>query len=245
VSVDLTDPAVHQALLRAGVYDILAMGFAYPQAESLGRLLEESVLISAETATSAPAIAGPVEALASAVSAADVGALAGEHSRLFSGEVVCSPYETEYETDPFAKSRQLADISGFYHAFGMEVSHERRVMADFIGIETEFMSILCRKEAHAAMNGWDDKAALSSDAQRTFFESHLGRWFQVFCTELKVRTSADVYLKLADLLRGFLGMEMAFLGASPRVLSRRMVSASDSQRPDCDPRVVTPIPESD
>jgi hypothetical protein len=95
------------------------------------------------------------------------------------------------------------------------------------------------------MNGWDDKATISADAQRAFVEGHLGRWFQVFSTELRSNARIDVYLRLAELLQGFVAMEMAFLGAMPRTLSRRMISASDSQRPDCDPRVVTPIPESD
>lgn len=245
MSVDLTSPEVHQTLLRAGVYEMLAMGFAYPEESGLTRLTEVSALVSAEVGTVAPMLAAMAAAVAEAAQRTDVTALAAEHSRLFSGEVVCSPYETEYETDPFAKSRQLADISGFYQAFGMDISHERRVMADFIGIETEFMAVLCRKEAHAVMNGWSDRQEISLDAQRAFVESHLGRWFQVFCTELRVNARSDLYLGLADLLGAFVGMEIAALGAMPRPLQRRMVSASDSQRPNCDPRVVKPIPEDD
>ena len=243
MTIDLTNPAVHQTLLRAGVYDTLAMGFAYPEQQGLSRLAEVSALVSAEVEAGAPGLVASIDMVAAAAQDVDITSLASEHSRLFSGEVVCSPYETEYETDPFAKSRQLADISGFYQAFGMDISHERRVMADFVGIETEFMAILCRKEAHAVMNEWGDRQEISLDAQRAFVESHLGRWYQVFCTQLRVNARSDLYLGLADLLRAFLGMEVAALGATPRPLQRRMLSASDSQRPNCDPRVVQPIPE--
>lgn len=245
MSVALTDPAVHQTLLRAGVYETLAMGFAYPEQQGIARLAEVSALVSAEVSAVAPGLATSIAIVAAAAQEVDITSLASEHSRLFSGEVVCSPYETEYETDPFAKSRQLADISGFYQAFGMDISNDRRVMGDFIGIETEFMAILCRKEAHAVMSGWDERQQISLEAQRAFVKSHLGRWYQVFCTELRVNARSELYLGLAKLLESFVGMEIAALGVLPRPLQRRMLSASDSQRPNCDPRVVKPIPEDD
>ena len=94
------------------------------------------------------------QAVAEALLAIPVEALAAVHNHLFEQSAVCSPYETEYEADPFAKARQLADISGFFGAWGLMASSARPTMQDFIGSELEFLSLLSRKEAYTAARNW-------------------------------------------------------------------------------------------
>ncbi len=63
------------------------------------------------------------------------------------------PYETEYTTpDALYKAHQLADIAGFYRAFGLEMSTENRERPDHLAAELEFMHFLALKEAQAMGN---------------------------------------------------------------------------------------------
>lgn len=246
MSVELADPKVERSLLRSAVYEVLAMGFAYPVPEGVGRLATVGELAIAEAGALSPTLPNLIHAAVEAVASADVVELAAEHQRLFSGEVLATPYETEYETDPFAKSRQLADISGFYKAWGVELSETHKNMADFVGTQLEFMSLLCRKEANALQNGWADKAALSGDAQFSFLESHLGRWTDLFCREVrrKVRSgSGDAYRLMVALLEGYVALELAYTGAHPTVLKHRMIGLSDAEPMQCDPKVAGPQPD--
>jgi hypothetical protein len=87
-----------------------------------------------------------------------------------------SPYETSYEPRPGVsggKPFQLADIAGFYRAFGFEVSGER---PDHIVPELEFAALLCAKEAYARICGEEEGAEVCAEARRKFMSEHLGAW---------------------------------------------------------------------
>ena len=75
------------------------------------------------------------------------GATEPEYSRLFGVGLAATPYETEY--DPLASARKghrLADLLGFYEAFGVRLADHRKEFPDHIAAELEFMAILlvCR-----------------------------------------------------------------------------------------------------
>src|SRR5690606_35900112 len=79
---------------------------------------------------------------------------------------------------------QLADIAGFYAAFGLRVSRLHQTTPDEIGTELEFMALLTRKEAYAALREWPEHQAVARDAGQRFLESHLGRWSGAFSAAL-------------------------------------------------------------
>lgn len=87
-----------------------------------------------------------------------------------------SPYETSYEPRPGVsggKPFQIADIAGFYRAFGFEVSGDR---PDHIVPELEFAALLCAKEAYARISGEAEGAEVCAAARRKFMTEHLGAW---------------------------------------------------------------------
>ncbi|MEK7426972.1 MAG: molecular chaperone TorD family protein [Actinomycetota bacterium] len=89
-----------------------------------------------------------------------------------------APYECS-NTLPSAGGHtpRLADIAGFYRAFGMEVSGDR---PDHVVAELEFASTVTLAEAEARANSSADDAAVCATAARAFIRDHLGLWLDVF-----------------------------------------------------------------
>ena len=78
--------------------------------------------------------------------------------------LLCVEYTAENE---FQRVQQLADINGFYRAFGVHVDQER---SDAISCELEFMHYLIFKMETAPD---EEKRQLCLQAQRDFFLVHL------------------------------------------------------------------------
>lgn len=225
----LEDPKVRVALYRSAVYEALALGFAYPEPvvrERLIVLLED--MLDFEVDVDAE-MQERIRSLLTALEATDVVDQAIEHNRIFDQSAQCSPFETEYEADPFAKARQLADISGFYNAFGMEAARERPTMHDYIGSELEFMSVLTRSEAYATARRWTRRREVTIDAERSFLRDHLGRWERTLCADLERALSTDddatahFYVTLASFCERFVEGELKMFHVKPLRLKQRMV----------------------
>mgnify|MGYP001491957981 CR=1 FL=1 len=89
-----------------------------------------------------------------------------------------SLHETEYgRMRGMAKGHDLADLCGFYRAFGLEVTDaaEGRDLPDHLACELEFYAVLLARSA--AVRAWCDAEGtfVVLDARRKFLDSHLGR----------------------------------------------------------------------
>jgi TorA maturation chaperone TorD len=114
-----------------------------------------------------------------------------------------SPYETEYMTEKLSrKPFELADIAGFYTAFGLNVTEEMRnkEALDHISIELEFMAILAWKEQCALENGQEENVAIVKDAKLKFFQEHLAKWGFFFCRQIYGLGGDGFFIRLARLL---------------------------------------------
>jgi len=85
-------------------------------------------------------------------------------------------YETEYgRMRGLSKGNDLADISGFYRAFGLtpddSSTHE---MLDHIAVELEFYAVLLAKEDYLSGEGDLEGTEIVEDARKKFLEAHLG-----------------------------------------------------------------------
>ncbi len=107
-------------------------------------------------------------------------------------------YETEIGlANEFSQSQEMADISGFYRAFGFELGGIERERPDHAAVELEFMYLLCLKEAYAINQGMDEQAEICIDAQSHFIQDHLGRWFDLLSKNIKKNGDA-LYADLAQ-----------------------------------------------
>ncbi len=144
------------------------------------------------------------------------GPLGQEHTRLFGVGLAATPYESEY--DPLASARKghcLADLLGFYEAFGFRLSEHCREFPDHIALELEFMSLLLLKSAHAEAESLEEGQAVVDEAAIKFLGDHLAGWSGLFAERVEAVTGKDFYRFSARLLRGFLDAECQLLGVVP------------------------------
>ncbi len=139
-------------------------------------------------------------------------------NRLFGHAVrgKCPPYELEYgRSEIIQMASFLADVAGFYAAFGMEVSDDAADRADHLAVEAEFMSVLCAKEAYAIENGEADHQAISVGAQRDFLKDHLARWLPAFTHRVKKADPSGFYGALAAFASALVAAECGRFDIKP------------------------------
>lgn len=143
----------------------------------------------------------------------------GEHTRLFGVGLAATPYETEYDPlAPARKGHRLADLLGFYEAFGFRLSEDAKEFPDHIAVELEFMSLLLLKIAHARAEGREGPLAICEEAAGKFLADHLGGWGAAFADRVEAAAEDIFYRFAARLLRGFLLAECRLLGVEPEAV---------------------------
>lgn len=129
-------------------------------------------------------------------------------------------YETEYGLPhEYRQSQEMADIAGFYRAFGFTLGNEKRERPDHLAVELEFIHILALKEAYALDNGILEHVEICQAAQAEFLQSHLGRWVGLFAQSVAHNLQAQnlpgsVYQTLSQFANAFVQTDAERLGVS-------------------------------
>lgn len=128
-----------------------------------------------------------------------------EYDRLFrSGEIWL--YGCEYTAEnEFQRAQILADINGFYKAFGLETDRDR---PDSLPCELEFMHYLIYKQMNAPDK---EKAFTCFSAQKKFFVEHLLPSARKMLDALLAKSKNNFYREIAQNLLAFLANEEEFL----------------------------------
>jgi TorA maturation chaperone TorD len=139
----------------------------------------------------------------------------------------CPPYETEFQPneDTFFRSQQMADVAGFYRAFGLAPDpHER---PDQICLELEFAAFLLLKKRDAENALEREQAAICQGARVSFFADHMSWWMPSFALALRTKAGDGFFEHIGRALAALLPIERHRLGiAAPRVPLH--ASASDA-----------------
>jgi len=253
---------------RLCLYRVLSLAASDPASRRSARLRAESFLDQAAAAAAflaeepsarppAPAPGELPPATLGRLPLADflrrpAAGLTAEHERVFGlvASKECPPCETDWcpQTFPIFRSQQLADVAGFYRAFGLEPSRDRPERHDHVALELEFMAWLLAKQRHALQAGGpeaDERAAVCRDAQRRFVQDHLAWWLPAFA--LALRRKADGLRDARDLhepprsalgalgaaLAAFVAAERAVLGVDPPVELAGPRPAEDADEGGC------------
>ena len=233
------------AVARSGMYKRLAEALAYPapataEAVRSGEFHREIATYAAylppqpnEDARLRQRCMDGLSALAASHGSVTTDGMGEDYGDIFGHALSrdCPPYETEYAgAHIFMQSQELADIGGFYAAYGLAIdvaSHER---LDHIGPELEFMHVLCEREAYALNNDRDEQAEACAQTQGQFIEDHLGRWGTYFGQLLAKQGSGTVYGHIAPILEWFLSWETEYLDATPDLVTE--IQAGDEAEQD-------------
>lgn len=139
--------------------------------------------------------------------------IVSEYDRLFRANEIWL-YSTEYlAKNEFQKLNYLADIMGFYRAFGVEPDKDR---PDSLSCVLEFMHYLVFKRLHA-LRGDDSRDAkekffICLDAEKKFFADYLYLPGLKIAEVMGAKTANNFYVKLANEMGQFLRSEKRFLG---------------------------------
>ncbi len=193
------EPLTGEAIL----YQAISVLFSRPGGDKFSLLMdpefEEQVLGAAESRVTPKEDAGELLApLRTAFeSAADPDKTLDKEYSLIFGHTLSnelSPYEMEFlqNDEIFYRTQRLADLQGFYAAFGFEVNSIER--ADHISVESEFIALLLTKEAYAVANDLGDEAAEVCNSARTkFLSEHYAGWVRKLATNLSDMNAHPFY----------------------------------------------------
>jgi TorA maturation chaperone TorD len=227
-------------LARECLYRFLAAALTDPRREPFGLALDPPSQLAAaaaadllrEEALAAPVPLGFGELPPEALDLADVCAalarppdeLRADYDRVF-GLVYareCPPYETEYcpTAEPFYRAQQLADVAGFYRAFGLTGARALPERPDHVANELEFMAVLFLKDRLAADRAGPeatDRTAVCAAARAAFFSEHLAWWVPSFTAGLRRKAGDGLYAALGRALAALLPAERGRFGVkAPR-----------------------------
>lgn len=205
-----------KAIARSAAYGVIAHGFRYPDEEWFVLLSDESRWqkwpgwIESLDKDVYQALVAIRLLIADRDAKTATPQLQSSFSSSFGHSVrgACPPYELEYGLGEIVqRASDLADVSGFYAAFGMELGGLVNERPDHVSVEAEFMAVLCTKEAYGIDHGESELCDAVRSAQREFLESHLGQWTPAFLRRVQESQRSGFYLRLADFAIAFLHSE--------------------------------------
>ena len=220
------------AFQRSRIYRLFSYCFFYPDKDLLHflssgeclRELEQALLAYPHRAgTAVPeGLLGELKKLAG-----DGELIMDEHMRFFTLKSSCSPYETDYYRSFLAvfSAEDMADIAGFYRAFGMDFNLER---PDYIATELEFMHLAAMREAEALYRHESEKAALCRQIEKKFLEEHLGRWVSAF-SEALASTDSHFYSSVAAILDIWIDGDCLQFDLSPQKVTPFYMSMEEEE----------------
>jgi TorA maturation chaperone TorD len=204
----------------ATLYRLVAWGFAYPdraQRKQLDAMLGE-IRETARVGALPPRLASSLGAFSRAWRMTPCHALEAEYSRLFLATARVPLREggfgdgLRFAGQPF----DIADLNGFYAAFGFVLTEEAPSPPDYLGTEAEFLSLLHLKNAVTLGRQERERARIVDRAMARFLTEHLGRWVDSLGGALREAAAAAPYARLGELLRDAVAADCARLKARPK-----------------------------
>jgi len=198
------------ALARSFVYRVLAAALADPRPETWAWLSDAGV----ETAFArAWSLAGCRSLEPVRFDPAGFARYREAYEAAFghSARGICPINEIEYgllHADPLYHPHRLADLAGFYRAFGMELAGDADERPDHASVELEFLCVLAAKEAWFWRHGApEEPLQLCRDAQRKFLREHAAQWLPAFARRLERFTTEPMLRDVARCTHGFVAEE--------------------------------------
>ncbi|MEO5359845.1 MAG: molecular chaperone TorD family protein [Nitrospirota bacterium] len=202
------------------LYKLASLGLTYPNEahwSAIERIVSErEALFEGETLDMVSDFSGQFNGVS-------IGDVRSDYLTFFDLGGQISPYETEYLTEKISrKPFELADIAGFYRAFGLSVNQtsDDKEMVDHISVELEFMALLTSKEIYAIETNSKEHEEIVVDAKRKFLKDHLARWGFYYCRQLESLEGGGLYKSLGKIVEAVLTLECERYGLDKTVFNK-------------------------
>jgi len=125
-------------------------------------------------------------------------------------------FETEHIPGKFTfqRSNGLADVAGFYHAFGLARIFREPERHDHLVVELEFMACIIALERLAEEGDAQssrEQGRICRDGQTRFFRAHLAWWVPAFTRLLARSAVGSYYAAVGKFLSAFMAAERVYL----------------------------------
>jgi putative dimethyl sulfoxide reductase chaperone len=138
-----------------------------------------------------------------------LGNLSRDWTRLFRGvdrDGMLPPYESLYRPERLRK-KPAQEINRLFSGMGIQVPEEWHQPSDYIGVELDFMRLLCEKELRLRNAGERNTLREAVEAENSFLEDHLALWVPIFCKRMLDEAREAYYLGIANLTSGLVGFD--------------------------------------
>lgn len=132
---------------------------------------------------------------------------ASEYRNIFGlSATVFPPFESEFfpNQEPFFRAQQLADVAGFYSAFGLKPIRGEAERVDHIALELEFLAYLL---ARRRMTATTEEREVCEYSAATFFREHVGWWATALARGLEHKGAGGLYEHVGRALAAFIALE--------------------------------------
>jgi TorA maturation chaperone TorD len=139
--------------------------------------------------------------------------LTKDWTRLFRGvekKGMLPPYESFYRPETLPE-KSAQEIHRLFAEMGIHVPEEWHQPPDYIGVELDFMRLLCGKEEQAWERGKPTSALEVLELERSFLDTHLGLWIPSFCARMVAEAREEFYRGVARLTIGLVEYDRAYL----------------------------------
>jgi TorA maturation chaperone TorD len=130
--------------------------------------------------------------------------LSKDWTRLLRGVVrdgIFPPYESLYRPERQQK-KSAQEINRLFSKMGVQIPEEWHQPSDYIGVELDFMRLLCEKEWRLRDDGKRSALREAIEAEKSFLEDHIALWVPIFCKRMLEEAREEYYRGIAHLTLG-------------------------------------------
>lgn len=201
---------------------------AYPGPDFVAELETLMPVLQAQTSPASQKLAGMLQNL----QAEDISQWQSDYIDLFDRGMAQSPiYETEYGRHrSISKATELADLAGFYQAFGLS-NEGQPEMPDHFSMELEFYGFLLLKQSWLEAQGDEEGVEIVTDARKKFLKHHLGAFAQALkgCEAIQ---NHPLYAAIFDCCAEWVEAECRLLAVQPDAL-RYFLQEQEPEEMNC------------
>jgi len=144
--------------------------------------------------------------------------LSKDWTHLFRGvekDGIPPPYESLYRTGKL-QEKPAREIYRLFSQMGIRIPDEWHQPPDYIGVELDFMRLLCSRELESCEKQEKDSIIEVVRAEESFVQNHLAAWAPNFCQKMMDEAREGFYRGIARLTLGLVDYDRIY---TTRILS--------------------------